>query len=237
MTKINYIKNSDSQILVGIPYDLKDIFKKSFNSAKWNASHKKWSLEEKFENRLISWIKKLEKQNILEEIEALNERELSESEISELERDLEQVEKEIERKKLQISDVVVINNKLQLLKSVLEESESELDSLTQELHIEECKKIDHMKSIEEIISSVTSAGEIERLRDDLKKYYNRQEKTRFKEKGDFHDVQVTLSSIRDNLSKIGIKCDALNLAIGARFNNKRRDYFDLDKEIIFEILE
>jgi len=93
-SSISYRIFSD-QLLVSLPFLLKDLFKRSFPSALWGPDVRCWVIPLEQAERLNQWIRLVERSGLLEEIRAIERRLPETQEAQALSAELEQLREEI----------------------------------------------------------------------------------------------------------------------------------------------
>ena len=104
MTKIQPHKiettDQEGRIWIALPYDLKNVFRTVFPSARWDPDAKKWSVSRVQRKKVDEWVKQIEESGILDELNAFEEDRLVDAEIKRLESQIQIVKSEIETMRL-----------------------------------------------------------------------------------------------------------------------------------------
>ena len=219
---------------VAFPYPLKDVFRKVFPSAKWDATAREWRVAKGAETRLTEWAAEVEKSGILDELQAQETARLAEHDVRWLTNALASIKSKLGHENGALEHAAAVKSRADRLAEHLEEMKSELD------RVREARKTAHHAAREarEIIMAklreVADVDEIEQLRDGMK-YDWRALKAINRER--FDVKKQRLREIREQLTAIGLEAPALNMAISTTFSRPDRDRPDLDRLLEFQEIE
>lgn len=115
---------------VFFPFELKDTFKKTFKTAKWNPSEKCWEVGPKSGKKLDQWIELA--QPAVDDISSVDEAELSEAELIELQAQITEVRAQTAKVKAAVSTLAAAVDLLREAQADLKKAQAELDAAKQE---------------------------------------------------------------------------------------------------------
>ena len=218
---------------ISFPFELKDSFRNTFRSAKWNSQYREWRVAKGAEDRLADWVREIENSGVLQDMETAETARLSELEIQSLSAEIRQLKAKIASGQASVQSADHKTEQARKLRAEISELGDRF--CTQQKARTEAleRKASEMAKIMEILGTVADVDKIESLlrgmRNDwgLLKAVNRR---RFEEK------QEQIEEIRADLESAGIRSEALDLAVGVNFNRRDRDEPDLSVELMFAII-
>jgi DNA repair exonuclease SbcCD ATPase subunit len=162
MTTLSTIKY-DSKIQVKVPYSIKDIFKKTFKTAKWNNYMKTWDINDNARNeaKLVKFNEEIK--DLLEELDNLEEVELKDKELENLRNEIQSLRNEIEEKKEEKKNLAKIN-------SEIDSAKEEIESLKVELAKAQAEKKEEEKKVEAFVDSLIDTEKLEDISSTISDY-------------------------------------------------------------------
>jgi hypothetical protein len=230
------ISKTDRGAAIRFPFELKDAFRASFKTAKWNARDKKWEVGPRSVKRLEQWVAEVEASGVIEDLTARDERDFLGEELDELRRKIESVKLEIRaaERSRDDADADAARERAVETRAKLDEMKSALGAAAAARDEAIAAAAAARADVWSIVSRHADIDEIESLRRGML-YDWREPKAvnslRFRERQD------RLREIRDELIEVGIKSRALGLAASANFNRRDRDRDNLFVPIEFEVVE
>ena len=215
---------------ISFPFELKDIFRDTFKSAKWNAKTRQWRVAKGAEGRLLDWVEQVKASGILEEMKAQETARLSEENVQHLQNALQHLKAQITVEKTATEKAIKARKQAEDLKNEINRFEKQFDDIKKARVAAELKAANAKKDIMEVLSTVADVNEIDNLRRGMKsdwrllKAVNRER---------FDIKQARLEEIRIELETAGIQSRALDLATEVNFNRRDRDAPDLSLELVF----
>lgn len=214
---------------VQFPFELKDQFRSAFPSAKWNRDAKRWEVGSRSIKRLDQWIEQITASGIIEDLAARDEVDMSERELEDLRRDLDRVRREIGSAEESRAEAEARRRESEELRKKLEAAKAEIAAARESAEKAKAEADAAAADVEARIAHITTRGEIEGVRSDMRKNWFMKSYARER----FQDAQKKMKKIRDDLGEFGIECRAVNLAAAANFNRPDRDADNLREPIHF----
>lgn len=214
---------------IQFPFEIKDHFRKAFPSAKWNREARRWEVGPRSIKRLDQWIEEVNASGVLDEIAARDGAVMSLEEVQALRVEIERVRGEISAARSAACDTEHLRAESVALRTELDGMKEELAAARAELASAEAAAQEAEAEVAARVSHIATVAEIDSLRAEMKRNWVPKAHARPK----FDAAQKELKRIRDEFGKIGIECQAVNLAAAANFNRRDRDFNDLLEQIHF----
>ncbi len=227
---ITYIKNTEL-LRITVPYDLKDLFKRSFKTAKWNSNYKVWEITNntRNENKLNQFINGTAL--LASEMETIKaeeqEAEFTENELSDLEKEVTQLRSKINSTRKNIESLKEINESILSARETVKELKEELNSLETERKNEKAK-------VEEFVDSLIDTNKLGRI-SSLIASKARKSFLYATEKDDLRAELAYADEAKEILERAGFESNNLNKLAGTRINRLDRDNFNLSSEDFYDI--
>ena len=227
---ITYIKNTEL-LRITVPYDLKDLFKRSFKTAKWNSNYKVWEITNntRNENKLKQFINGTAL--LASEMETIKaeeqEAEFTENELSDLEKEVTQLRSKINSTRKNIESLKEINESILSARETVKELKEELNSLETERKNEKAK-------VEEFVDSLIDTNKLGRI-SSLIASKARKSFLYATEKDDLRAELAYADEAKEILERAGFESNNLNKLAGTRINRLDRDNFNLSSEDFYDI--
>jgi hypothetical protein len=206
---IAYKKKLDQTFAVsGVPFEMKENFKKVFPSAKWNPDGKVWIVGSRSEKRLQQWIQEMTA--LASSIEDDEAAELTSRKIQEIRDEAETWRERIHAAR---SEAGNIKNLAELLKA----EKAKLAEVKKEFEIAELEKQEEYKKVATLLSGIIDPKKILLLAQELSKNQN------FSGRQYFDEAKKELKEMREKLAAAGLKSEGLNELISININRPDRD--------------
>lgn len=222
-------KTSGDKIKVQVPFEIKDLFKQDFKTARWNSAQKVWEINntKQSENKLIKFIELASP--AMAAISAVEEDEYTADKIDELERELGKIKEAAERRSLELKESGATLENLKTLGDKVNKMNEEQNAIKKEIK----EKEDEVKKI---IDEALAPHNAKSLIIDLKSLGRRGVGRDVKEA--FHSVQDDLAkAYYDIKEKTGISINTLKTMSTLNFNRKDRDNPEKEAEKLYKDIE
>jgi hypothetical protein len=206
---------------VKFPFELKDSFKATFRTAKWNGYKKQWEVGPRSKKKLEQWIEIASK--AAEEIELADSEELKKEELAKIEADIAKIRAGIANRRKEINAVNVVEM-LNSAKEELAKAQAEFEAATTEKSIK-------LAEAKEMLSRVCDINTIQAAISKMKDNHN---KVGSKPRGIFDNAQHELIQEYKKIQAIGFRSWGLYDLINLNFNRPDRDRID-DCSSIYEL--
>ena len=227
-------KECDGGFEVKVPYDLKDIFKSVFKTAKWQNGSKTWFVSGKTaEKRLKGLVENTEGavQKFEEAKQKNDEAELKDKELRDINEKIEAVTRSLNCQTKFIGDLdnleKILSEKLALLaeseekleagKAEVEQKEAEVEQKEAEVEQKEAEVQSKLDAIDQKLSGVLDYGEIEKAQ--RKMIYGREN---FRREIWNEGVSI-IDKQRNRLKEVGLQSYQLNVLSGDNYNRAGRN--------------
>ena len=134
------IEKTETGFSIRFPYELKDQFRDTFPSAKWNPHTKAWTVGPRSGRRLEQWVEAVQKSGVVDDIETRDERDLAEKELGKLQEELTRIRDAISDQHKRKESAEEIREAMESTKAVLQkhqrmlaEAKQEADAATAEM--------------------------------------------------------------------------------------------------------
>lgn len=221
------MKRVEDKIEVRFPRELKDNFKETFPSARWAPGITAWTVGVRTQKRVESWIKAVTESGIVDELQSIEERELSAAELAKLEAEIARLraarQADAERLKTQkelLDDIAARRAELDEAAAEAKRVADELETARQAVLEEVARHVDVQK--------------IESLRNEMRYAWSALKSAN---RDRFERAQKALREIDDKLEEVGIMSRALRLAVNANWNRPDRDRADLNVALVFKKID
>ena len=218
---------------VKFPFILKNAFRDTFKSAKWNSVAKQWEVGSRSGKRLEQWVATVKAENTVEKLEASDEKEMSENELAALKNKLQRIAYGIDSAKKLRDEAEENKAEAALIVEKITAMEAELAEIAQQRQaIEDALQADRAK-IEKMVSAVVDIAEIRRVTQEMKRHW----RPTAAEHDRFNKSQARMVEIKHELAAANLRSELVNNAVGVNFNRPDRDSADLDTALTFQVLE
>jgi len=246
MENLTYRKE-DEIILIKVPFELKDLFRSNFKTAKWNGFHKCWVVKNntRNENKLKIWLeevkevnKKLEEQKELEDTEALEGKKLKE-----LKKEVQKFLDQIKEKQKSISEINDILKEQKEVEKLLDEKRKELQVLSDD---EYKRKKDLEEKLHKNEEDLKEIMDVDKVLETIKKMRDIQNGNDSEIKGLSHsktrrvweEKKLYIDSISEKLEEIGLESIGIDRVVYSNYNRPDRDdYYNVTREDILNIVQ
>lgn len=219
------VSQQEKGILVSIPYSLKDAFKETFKTAKWQPNLKAWLIGPSSKKRLEGWISAMEGavDKAEEEAKLHDELPLREDEIKALRERARKIEADLK-------DLHEEHERLEDLKKAISSMRPDLEAKLQEKKsLEETNKRLRGES-REALAGLIDFAEVEKAVLEMKamRRFGAGTANRLR----FEGAQEVLEKARKALSEKGLRSRGLDFLCGMRFNRPDADRFSDAPDIL-----
>lgn len=215
---------------VQFPFSMKDQFRCSFPGAKWNAAGKRWEVGPRTIKRLDQWIETVNSSGLLAELDAQENRELDEKELTELYHTCSKA-------RLSLAEEGAKRESAETRKQLIQDAIADLENIRSQIALAESDRrvaeiaaAAEADKMYEIVDQVVSVSEITDCLTEMRRNMKIAKANASKR---YDEARSELIAHRNTLRGVGIQSDAINQAISANRNRPDRDYPDLCREMIF----
>lgn len=213
------ISKIDSGFAIEFPFALKENFKKTFPSSKWNPVKKMWEVGPRSGKRLETWV--AEASAAANAIEELDKQEMTASELEDLRRELSA----IERKTLDTIEQCdsAIENKASIARVADEiaSANDRLDAARDKLKAAKSAVKTEKQRVDDLLGSIIDLAEIHRNADIM---YRNMIPSNKRAKEKFEDARSVIYDQRELLLDAGWRCRAIEKLATANVNRPDRDH-------------
>lgn len=203
---------------VQFPFALKDAFKASFPSARWNALQKVWQCGPRSGNRLALWAEAAG-----EAAEAIADAEEADFTLEEVAR----VRAEMTELRDKIEQARAATGKASEVRKLLEQERAALQTVRSEKIAAQAEKAAGEANLKLLLSGVVNMAAVEEAMSVMARTHNQVGATA---RGQFEAAQATIRKERDALRAAGFNSAGLAWLASASFNRPDRDHVRLMPE-------
>ena len=229
---ITYTKY-ENKLQVKVPYELKDLFKKSFKTSKWNSYMKTWDINDNARNtnKLDLFIQETEQLTNDIEVAAAAEKEseYSETELKELRSEIASLQKNIKNNKESIIDLRETNKEIKSAKE-------EIEALKIELAKVNAEEKEERQNVESFVDSLIDTSELENISSTISSYASKSF-LRATDKDDLKEIIQYVYKAEEILKNAGFKSRNLSRLSNTNFNRLDRDNFNFNDEDFYDIVK
>lgn len=196
---------------VQVPFSLKDMFRTSFPSAKWNSVEKRWHVGPRSLKRLEQWI--AESKDAAEQLKVSEELPLRDDELRRLRSEIADTLKGIDSLEELRAEA---NESLQLI----EQAKAELDRVREIARKERNELAAERTRIDDLLSGVIDMA---RMREVAKEMAHTMNPAISTQRRRFKELQEWVIEQRGKLAEAGLSCDAVDWLATANLNRPDRD--------------
>jgi chromosome segregation ATPase len=217
------VKEIESGFAVYFPFALKDNFKSTFKSAKWNRLDRRWEVGPRSKKRLDQWIEAATP--AAEDIEESESAELNSKQFEALQAEIAQVRAEISRTRRAKEDYTNTAD-------VLAEAKEELKKVQKELDEEKQRSRREYKEAEALLKKACDINSIFESQEIMKKNWGTM---KGKNRDSFKEAQRVIRKERERLESIGFISVGIEELLDLNFNRPDRDNPDVSVKSIFTL--
>lgn len=206
------IKKIESGFQVHFPFSLKDSFRATFKTAKWNADERRWEVGTRSEARLRQWAEQA--QEAAEAIVAGDDAAMAEEELVALRERIEATRSRKESAEAYLAKLKATRMLIQEASEALASVAKTFEAVQEVVESEQCQ-------IEALLKSVVDLGQIRREAATMAA--NMVPADRGK-KSKFEDARAVVKSARDRLRDAGLVCSAISRLASSNVNRPDRDH-------------
>ena len=209
---------------IAFPFELKDRFRKAFPRGRWDPQRRVWTVGPRSRRRLEEWADEVRSSGILKELEARDERDLSEKELTELRHTLLQLRSSLDDAEQARAQAREMMDRAMEVRTELDVMRPRLDAAKRDAELAKRERDQVQMDLWARLEGIVDLSEIERLRSDMLREW-RQQKAANRER--FEPLQKRMRAIRDAMHAVGVTSRAVRLAVTANYNRPDRDRPDL----------
>jgi DNA repair exonuclease SbcCD ATPase subunit len=207
---------------ISFPFELKDSFRQTFPTARWNKVSRSWETGPRSESRLQQWAQ--ECRSAVDQLSQIEELEMKAEELEKLRAQIAEVSREITAKLQTIESKEALTQKLQQTAIELIASRDKLEKVESRLRQARSAQSDALKSVHAALEGIVDFEELKSACEMMSRWH-RQVGATAREK--FEEGQQTLLDIQEALSEAGWQNDGVDYMCAANFNRPDRDHFSL----------
>lgn len=223
----------DSEILVTVPFVIKDDFKAHFKTAKWLNSCKKWVLKKRKPNidKLDTFIQTVNESNMLQSKLEMDEKgeeyQFQDDELDALKSQYRKLKSDFETKKDHYEKLVseIIPEKKELAEKV-NELQGHIDKISDKLSEAQNEKNKHLSDIKVQLSKIIDFEVVDNFIDEINSLARLQTRQGFLYAKDKHQVKPLFKNIKkyvDALNEAGLRSEHLIALNQINLNRLDRD--------------
>lgn len=208
---------------VRFPFELKDSFKATFKSAKWNPSSKEWNVGPRSRKRLDAWIDAV--QGAADEIAAADEADLTAEELARVEREVAAVRAEIAARRAE-------RGTAEALLADLDARRATLDGLAAERDEARAAATEAADAVRARVDAVVSVADLEHDYAAMRRLFGMSRTSARRREYEAHesDLRAGVAALR----RAGLRSPALDAALDANWNRPDRDKGAFGRAVTFE---
>lgn len=219
------IKNENGY-LVKIAYQLKDLFKASFKTAKWNAEQKMWQIGPRSLKKFELFLEQVNETT--KEIEAFDEEEFCEKELTKLKYELAKIKEETKKSRKKLERTSKYLEEIQKIQNELFEAKEALDK-------QKIEEKEEKNKASKLLNEVCDVKAIFEAKEKISTAYNMLNSNRKYAKNLFEDAMNSLLKQRRSLKEKGILNKMIETLYYCNINRADRDHPNYIKdELIYE---
>lgn len=217
IVKISAIR---SGFAVSFPYELKDDFRKSFPSSKWNALSKCWEVGPRSKRRLDDWASIVNASNLHQQLTDLEAAELSQSEQQRLLDAIRIAEREVAEKQKNISAESARIQALLVTLDTLEAKRAELAVVAEELRSAREAAKGAEAAVAKRLEGAIDLDRLQRAAHEMDRWHGQ---VGYPAHAHFDELKAEFVQAKHALASAGLSCAAINWCAKANFNRRDRD--------------
>ena len=230
MKNLEYTTTTET-ISIKIDFNMKDLFKSNFKTAKWNNYEKVWTLNNTTRtlNKLTKWISEVSE--VAKEIEVA---EATAQELEFSEKELVELKNEIEKMREDIISLTEIKEDLIEVNKEIENSRKEVEALKVELAQAKSEKDNETQSVEAFVDSLIDTSRLENISDTISSYARKS----FLRATEKDDLRIELSYAHEAveiLERAGYRSRNVSRLSNTTLSRLDRDNFEFSSEDFYDI--
>lgn len=212
--KISKITTAD-QILVSLPFALKDSFRSTFKTAKWDGVRKTWNIKNSVvsANKLDAWIAEVDGSGVIDALNAVDEEAIDQKIIEKIKLDLSEIRAGLLKNSVSAEQ----RQKTIDLLSVLRE---EFDAERNKRDCAQTTAKEQKEKIEQVLGDLIDMSEMRRAYTVMRRTHRT---VGSNSREDFNSAQSTLVKFYNMLNEYGFHSETLDKITDANFNRPDRD--------------
>ena len=202
------------QIRVSLPFALKDSFKSTFKTAKWDNFSKTWNIKNSAVStkKLDAWIAEVDGSGVIDALNAVDEEEMDQKTIQAIQIELKEIRDSL-------SNTVSAEKRHKTI-DLLAVVRTELNAEREKRNAAQAQAKDQKSQIEEYLGALVDLGEMRNAYATMRRTHNGVGSNC---RTDFNSAQSTLVDFYNMLNKYGFHSKTLDSITDANFNRPERD--------------
>lgn len=209
-------KNSSAdQIFVSFPFALKDSFKSTFKTAKWDGVRKTWNIKNSAVSakKLDAWIAEVDASGVIADLNAVDEEAIDQKTIANIQADLIEIRAELKKTSASAEQRQKTIDLLSFLRQDLKSEQTKRDAA-------QTQAKEQKAQIQEYLGVLVDLGQMRQAYTTMFRTHNKVGSDAHK---DFNAAQSTLVEFYNILNKYGLHSETLDKITDANFNRPDRD--------------
>ena len=226
------IEQRGSELHVEFPIQLKDSFKSTFRTAKWNAGSRTWYVSSRSRAKLEAWIKAAEESGALMTAEDFDAMDVTERDAERMATEFAALKKSIEIERKRFTGIEEKRKANAEMLEHLAKLRADLDlAAAQTKAAAEAEKAE-TASIEAVVASIVSMSSIRSAHSQMIREAKAGATSKGRDRFDAHTevIWTALCKLREN----GIDSEQMRILANANYNRKHKDLCDWDQPITFK---
>lgn len=226
------IEQRGSELHVEFPIQLKDSFKATFRTAKWNSGSRTWYVSSRSRAKLEAWIKAAEESGALMTAEEFDAMEVTERDLERMTTDLAALKRSLDVERKRFAGIEEKRKANAEMLQHLSSLRADLDlAAAQTKAAAEAEKAE-TASIETVVASIINLSSIRSAHSQMIREAKQGATSKGKDRFDAHAevIWTALCKLREN----GIDSEQMRILANANYNRKHKDLGDWDSAITFQ---
>lgn len=232
--KIN-IEQRGAELHVSFPISLKDDFKTTFRTAKWNSFSKTWSVTTRSRKKLEAWIAAVEESGALISAEDFDAIELADREHEELVERINRLKRDLDAKNSEADDLADLRERNAKMLQHIENMKSEISAAAAKNTDERSAAASEKKKIEDVVASIIDLAAVKSAIAKMLKEAKFGGTQRGREI--FNENKEIVSDALSALEDAGITSETMTDLSYANYNRSSKDISEWSKPVVFTPLE
>lgn len=229
------VRKTEKGFSVKLPFELKDSFRNTFKTAKWDKFNKTWNIGPRSGKRLDEWVQLAEETaKKLADSDALNDEvSLTEDDLDRVKSELSSIEMQIANSERQLNEISEIKAQIAQTIELIEQKKPDLDKTKAKLDAEIEKVETEKEKVKNFLRSVINLDAVLRAKAEMSKYRHNGNDRR---KRELYRKAQGLIENENNRLVMETKMASKGLDMLAEMNVNRPDRDDPDLVSIDDIL-
>lgn len=215
------IKKIETGFAIAFPFELKNTFRSQFPSARWNNTLRRWEVGPRSGKRLGQWVAEVNASGFLEELDNLDNLEMTEKELRSLRGNLEERRNELKEIEGRKENLLKLKGELQDTADRLSEYKEAINRLRSEVvEVQTACEQERQRIAAQLEGAIDMAAVLAAKRQ-MGHWINGVGR---RAREEFDKAQAVVIAERNKLTALGLYSPALNELADVNFNRPDRDH-------------